>query len=76
MDKIFTRWTLLILAFIVGIVSVAWLLRNKVTKTEIRAWVTPKEVELGNPIRFIDSTLNAKDVVWECRGRSNSRTGS
>ncbi|MDO4230422.1 MAG: PKD domain-containing protein [Capnocytophaga sp.] len=65
MDKIFTRWTLLIFAFIVAIVTIAWLLRDKVAKTEIRAWVTPKEVELGNPIRFIDSTLNVKEVLWE-----------
>lgn len=66
MNKIFTFWTVVILLAIGGIVTVAWLLRPKSDiKTHIRAWVGPKEVELGNPIRFADSTINTSEILWE-----------
>ncbi len=66
MNKIFTRWSIIILIVVCGIIGAVWLLRPKtVIKTDIRAWVSPKEVELGDPIRFIDSTANAKEVLWE-----------
>lgn len=78
MDKIFTRWTIIIVVFISLVVALTWFLQGNVTKTEIRAWVSPKEVELGNPIRFIDSTSNAKEILWEFGNGdfSKDKTGS
>ena len=64
MNKIFNRWTLIIIGFIVIVLTVMWFLRGSIVKAEIRAWVSPKEVELGYPIRFIDSTSNATEVLW------------
>ena len=45
MDKVFNRWTLIIIAFIGIVLTVMWFLRGSIVKTEIRAWVSPREVE-------------------------------
>ena len=73
MDKVFNRWTLIIIAFIGIVLTVMWFLRGSIVKTEIRAWVSPREVELGYPIRFIDSTSNATDVLWEFGNGDSSK---
>ena len=65
MNKVFNRWTLIIIAFIGIVLTILWFLRGNITKTEIRAWVSPSVVELGYPVRFIDSTSNATEVLWE-----------
>lgn len=73
MNKIFNRWTLIIIGFIVIVLTVMWFLRGSIVKAEIRAWVSPKEVELGYPIRFIDSTSNATEVLWEFGNGDSSK---
>jgi len=73
MNKVFNRWTLIIIAFIGIVLTILWFLRGNITKTEIRAWVSPSVVELGYPIRFIDSTSNATEVLWEF-GNGDSST--
>lgn len=65
MNKIFTRWTILLFIIMACLIALVGIFRPKLTpKAHIRAWVSPKEVELGNPIRFIDST-QADHVFWE-----------
>ncbi len=65
MGKIFTRWMIIVLAALALGVFVAWLFRNQFAVKEIRASVTPTEVELGVPIHFSDSTLHVEQVLWE-----------
>ncbi|KGN75110.1 PKD domain protein [Porphyromonas macacae] len=65
MNKIFTRWMIIVLAALVVGVFVAWLLRQQFAVHEIRAFISPTEIELGDSIRFSDSTLHADEVLWE-----------
>lgn len=53
------------LAALVAGVLIAWLLRVRFSDREIRAYVSPTEVELGQPILFSDSTHRAQKVLWE-----------
>ena len=65
MNKIFTRWMIIVIAALVAGVLIAWLLRIRFSNREIRAFVSPSEVELGTPIHFSDSTYRAQRVLWE-----------
>ncbi|KGN96772.1 PKD domain-containing protein [Porphyromonas crevioricanis] len=65
MNKIFTRWMIIVLAALAAGILIAWLLRLEFTDKEIHAYVSPTEVELGSPIFFTDSTQNAREVLWE-----------
>lgn len=65
MNKIFTRWMIIVIAVLIAGVLVAWLLRIRFSDREIRAFVSPSEVELGSAIHFSDSTYRAQRVLWE-----------
>lgn len=65
MDRIFSKGTLLVL----GIMALAIFFSTRFSKCSgepgIRASVYPKEVFLGDPIFFSDSTVGQNSVVWE-----------
>lgn len=65
MDRIFSRGTLLVFSILLTVVGLSALLRGCFSDVEIKANVFPKEVEVGSPILYRDSTVNAKEVIWE-----------
>lgn len=46
-------------------VAFSFLIRSCTAETSIHASISPLYVEVGNPVRFCDSTYNALDVLWQ-----------
>lgn len=65
MNKLFSKGQLSILATILLLIVVSMIIKSCSSEVNIRASVSPLNVEIGNPIRFSDSTYNASEVFWE-----------
>lgn len=64
MGRIFSLGTVLVWGIMALVISLACLFRGSLVKQEIRAAVSAKEVLLGEPIFFSDSTLGRKELMW------------
>lgn len=65
MDRIFSKGTLLVFGIAVIVVLLSTLFRRCSADPVIRASVSAKELTLGEPIFFADSTPGGKTVIWE-----------
>lgn len=66
MDKLLNAKTLIIIAiFIICIAAFSALHRSCAPARTINAYISPIDVELGESVRFADSTRYASKWLWE-----------
>ncbi len=65
MDRLFSKGTLLVFSIMLLVLGCTFLLRGCNSEREVKANVFPKEVELGSPVMYRDSTENVKELIWE-----------
>ncbi|MBR5972167.1 MAG: PKD domain-containing protein [Paludibacteraceae bacterium] len=65
MNKLFSKGSLIIFGSLALLVLIAWILRVSCFNVPIRAAIYPLSVEVGQPIHFCDSTMDAQMVTWE-----------
>ncbi len=65
MDRIFSKGTLLVFSIMLVVIGCSFLLRGCNSEREVKANVFPREVELGFPVMYRDSTENVKELIWE-----------
>lgn len=65
MGKISNYRVIIVIGVIALCISAAFILRRLFTTREIRASVSPLDIELGMPITYADSTKGADNWLWE-----------
>ncbi len=65
MNSFFSKGNLIVFGTIIVLLGVCGIIKSCTQETEIRAAVSPLNVELGSAIYYADSTLGAKSVLWE-----------
>lgn len=65
MNRIVSTGQLIVVGSMLLMVAFSFLIRSCTADTSIHASVSPLYVEVGQPVRFCDSTYNATDVLWQ-----------
>ena len=65
MNSFFSKGNLIVFGTLIVLLGVCGIIKSCTQETEIRAAVSPLNVELGSAIYYADSTLGAKSVLWE-----------
>lgn len=76
MERVFSKGQLVVLGMMLYMITTSMIIKSCSSNTSIRASVSPLEVDLGSPIRFSDSTMNAKNLIWEFGNGDVSRDKS
>lgn len=65
MNSFFSKGNLIVFGTLIVLFGVCGIIKSCTQETEVRAAVSPLNVEIGNAIYYADSTLGAKSVLWE-----------
>ncbi|MBR2261799.1 MAG: PKD domain-containing protein [Paludibacteraceae bacterium] len=65
MNSFFSKGNLIVFGTLIVLFGVCGIIKSCTQETEIRAAVSPLNVELGKAIYYSDSTSGAKSVLWE-----------
>ncbi len=76
MGKVFSKGQLIVFGMMLYMIVASMIIKSCSRETTIRAAVSPLDVEIGSPVRFSDSTLNAQNVIWEFGNGDISRDKS